>query len=327
MVWRIVWKNPNAIVSMLIGLIGLANICGYARGGVLSGLPSIFGPGISQGVPVGETVNVNNDNVGAGNPNRISLVGIDIVGLGPIDLSVPVANSPGVSGTTEYFIELGSAVNMTEAAWNGFVIELGSGIGSEFLCLSDFAIPGVSGLDFDTPDRDSVVSSPSFLSITHDADVLVFSEGIVEIGEFASGQNFSIDVPDITTAFNSTYDFTIRLQAVPVLEVEGDFEQDGDVDGVDFLIWQQDPNLGSLTDWQTNFGRVEVDFDHDGDVDGADFLAWQREPSLGSLADWQANFGRAVSLTGSLVAVPEPTRMSLLFVAVLLCVAARNARP
>ena len=320
-------RNSNVIMSIMIGLIGLANICDYARGGVLSGLPSIFGPGISQGVPVGETVNVNNDNVGAGNPNRISLVGIDIVGLDPIDLSVPVANSPGVSGTTEYFIELGSAVNMTESAWNGFVIELGSGIGSEFLRLSDFAIPGVSGLDFDTPDRDPAVSSPNFLSITHDADAIVFSEGIVEIGEFASGQNFSIDVPDIMMAFNSTYDFTIRLQAMPVPEVGGDFDQDDDVDGEDFLIWQREPNLGSLTDWQTNFGRVEVDFDQDGDVDGTDFLIWQREPNFGSLTDWQTNFGRAVFLTSSSVAVPEPTSMPLLVVAVLLCVGAKDGRP
>ncbi|NOZ39041.1 MAG: hypothetical protein GXP24_02290 [Planctomycetes bacterium] len=234
-------------------------------------------------------MNVNNDNVGTGNPNRISLVGIDIVGLDPIDISVSVANSPGVSGTTEYFIELGSATNRTEAAWKGFVIELGSGIGSEFLRLSDLAIPGVSGLDFDTPDRDPAVSSPSFLSITHDADILIFSEGIVEIGEFASGQNFSIDIPDITTAFKSTYDFTIRLQAVPVPEVEGDFDQDGDVDGADFLTWQREPNLGSLTDWRTNFGS-------------------------------------GVLQAGSSVAVPEPTRMTLLVVAVLLCVVARDDR-
>jgi len=254
-------------------------------------------------------------------------VGIDIVGLDPIDISVPVANSPGVSGTTEYFIELGSAANRTEAAWNGFVIELGSGLGSEFLRLSDLAIPGVSGLDFDTPDRDPAVSSPSFLSITHDPDVIIFSGGIVEIGEFASGQNFSIDVPDITTGFNSTYDFTIRLQAVPVPEVEGDFDQDGDVDGADFLIWQRDPNLGSLTDWRTKFGEVGGDFDRDGDVDGADFLTWQREPNSGSLTDWRTNFGSGVFQASSSVAVPEPTRMTLLVVAVLLCVAAKDDRP
>ena len=320
-------KNSKSIVSIMIGLIGLASLGGDAQGGVLAGLPAIYGPGTSLGVPVGETVNVNNDNVGAGNPNRISLTGIDITGLDPIDISVPVANSPGASGTTEYFIELGSAVNKTEAAWNGFVIELGSGLGSDFLCLSDLAIPGVSGLDFDTPDRDPALASPNFSSITHDPDLIVFSGGLIEIGESASGQNFSIDVPDITNTISSTYDFTIRLQAVPVSGVEGDFDHDGDVDGADFLIWQRTPTVGSLADWQTNFLGAEIDFDRDGDVDGADFLTWQRDPTLGSLSDWQANYGNGSFQTSISVAVPEPTRRLLLAVGMMLCVAVRDGRP
>jgi hypothetical protein len=52
------------------------------------------------------------------------------------------------------------------------------------------------------------------------------------------------------------------------------------------------------------------DFDLDGDVDGRDFLMWQRgespDPlSATDLADWQSNFG-AGTLTAS-VAVPEPS--------------------
>ncbi|TWU25498.1 hypothetical protein [Bythopirellula polymerisocia] len=34
----------------------------------------------------------------------------------------------------------------------------------------------------------------------------------------------------------------------------GDFDEDGDVDGHDFLLWQRDSNVGSLTDWQSNYG-------------------------------------------------------------------------
>lgn len=47
------------------------------------------------------------------------------------------------------------------------------------------------------------------------------------------------------------------------------------------------------------------DFDQDGDVDGHDFLVWQRNPSVGNLADWRNNFG-AGSLTTASTAVPEP---------------------
>ena len=47
------------------------------------------------------------------------------------------------------------------------------------------------------------------------------------------------------------------------------------------------------------------DFDLDGDVDGRDFLVWQRNPSIGNLTDWQTNYG-AVPLAAAATAVPEP---------------------
>jgi hypothetical protein len=52
------------------------------------------------------------------------------------------------------------------------------------------------------------------------------------------------------------------------------------------------------------------DFDEDGDVDGRDFLLWQRNPSIGNLADWQENYGTIPEL-GASVAVPEPTASAL----------------
>jgi hypothetical protein len=62
----------------------------------------------------------------------------------------------------------------------------------------------------------------------------------------------------------------------------------------------------------------EGDFDFDGDVDGRDFLVWQRNPSVGDLADWQANFAATGSLAGSL-GVPEPSSMMLAMLIIGLC--------
>lgn len=56
------------------------------------------------------------------------------------------------------------------------------------------------------------------------------------------------------------------------------------------------------------------DFDNDGDADGQDFLVWQRNPSVGSLADWQANYG-AGSLVAT-VAVPEPGALILMMLGI-----------
>lgn len=53
------------------------------------------------------------------------------------------------------------------------------------------------------------------------------------------------------------------------------------------------------------------DFDEDGDVDGNDFLVWQRDLNVGSLTDWQDNYG-APALVAALGAVPEPNTFCLL---------------
>jgi hypothetical protein len=47
------------------------------------------------------------------------------------------------------------------------------------------------------------------------------------------------------------------------------------------------------------------DFDGDGDVDGLDLLVWQRNPAIGDLADWQANYGN--QQLAAATTVPEPS--------------------
>ena len=58
------------------------------------------------------------------------------------------------------------------------------------------------------------------------------------------------------------------------------------------------------------------DFDEDGDVDGRDLLVWQRDPEVGDLATWQAKYGNGVgavsSSTPATTAVPEPHTLGLL---------------
>ncbi len=353
-------KASGAIASITVALIASIHMSGYALGGILGGQPAIIGPGTPLGSSTGSTVDANNDDVGVGNPNQISLPGLEIFGLAPIDISVPAANSPFTSGVTEYFIELGSAINKTEADWTGFSIALGSGIGDSFSRLSEAPIQGVDGLDFDTPDRNPPVTSPTFQTITHEPDLITFTDGLVQFDEVASGQNFSLDLPDITNSLGNNYQFTIRLQALTAPELDGDFnhdgevggedfllwqrdqdsgdlldwqtairtidedyDQDGDIDGTDFLLWQRGQNLGSLPGWQANYGRTDEDFDRDGDVDGTDFLRWQRNQNLGNLADWQASYGNNVAQAGQLIAVPEPTSCFLLAIG-LCCVVFRG---
>jgi hypothetical protein len=47
------------------------------------------------------------------------------------------------------------------------------------------------------------------------------------------------------------------------------------------------------------------DFDENGLVDGQDFLLWQRDPNVGSLDDWKANYGQSAAIAAA--AIPEPS--------------------
>jgi hypothetical protein len=64
--------------------------------------------------------------------------------------------------------------------------------------------------------------------------------------------------------------------------------------------------VGSAADF---FG-LPGDFNADGVVDGRDLLVWQRDPNVGDLADWQNNYGTS-SLAAS-TAIPEPGCLTLL---------------
>ena len=54
------------------------------------------------------------------------------------------------------------------------------------------------------------------------------------------------------------------------------------------------------------------DFDNDGFVDGTDFLLWQRNPAVGSLQDWQDNYGTGTNAQANTSAVPEPSAALLI---------------
>ena len=74
-----------------------------------------------------------------------------------------------------------------------------------------------------------------------------------------------------------------------------------------------------------------ADFDDDGDVDGLDFLKWQRGESTTphsplDLDDWEANYGAVASFSATSAAVPEPATgiMLMLGMAVMMFAGSRS---
>jgi hypothetical protein len=53
--------------------------------------------------------------------------------------------------------------------------------------------------------------------------------------------------------------------------------------------------------WQTV--SIPGDFNADQRVEGLDLLVWQRNPAVGDLADWQANYGNQ---SAAMATIPEP---------------------
>jgi hypothetical protein len=100
----------------------------------------------------------------------------------------------------------------------------------------------------------------------------------------------------------------------------------GDEDFEGFHVEQADYSLELTIGGAT----IEGDFDNDGDVDGRDFLRWQRggSPSplsAADLADWQANYGGG-SLA-AVAAVPEPGGLALvMFVIGAICLRSKLRR-
>jgi hypothetical protein len=83
-------------------------------------------------------------------------------------------------------------------------------------------------------------------------------------------------------------------------------------------VWITDvAPFGTMT-IATEATSIPGDFDNDGDVDGRDFLLWQRDTNEGSLADWQLNYGTGTGELAAVSSVPEPASLSL--IAGLVCV-------
>ncbi|MEM8679712.1 MAG: hypothetical protein AAGF97_10210 [Planctomycetota bacterium] len=177
--------------------------------------PVLVGPAIELGDWTSTSPQLNNDDpVGHANPNEIGWPGLSVTALDPpVDLLIRAENS---GGTTEFRVDIGHGINETGVAVDEFHIELGVGSGASFQRLSVSPIPGVHGLDFDFPNPDPMVTSPTLPLVNHEADRIVFHGGVIEDGASMLVEGLSIDLPD--TTIGSEYAFTVRLRgfaAVP----------------------------------------------------------------------------------------------------------------
>jgi len=140
-----------------------------------------------------------------------------------------------VPPTFEYSRNLGVSVNGVFVYRGSLFPEL---VGK--VLFADFLGAGRSGARLFYGDSET----GEFFDLLPDAagDSLPFT--IVSLGEDAQGELLLL----------STDGSIVRLVSIPDL---GDFDNDNDVDGADFLAWQRDMGVGNLSDWESNFGNFE----------------------------------------------------------------------
>lgn len=77
-------------------------------------------------------------------------------------------------------------------------------------------------------------------------------------GLLADGSAFSIDLNSVEEPFGPDFVSPEALLTV-TFSLAGDFNYDGNVDGRDFLVWQRNPSVGNLADWQSSYGMGTLD--------------------------------------------------------------------
>ncbi len=135
-------------------------------------------------------------------------------------------------------------------------------------------------------DANAVVSTPVTIIPFNPFQLVSFTGNInrIDIQNFATGSNFS--------TYNGIDDF--GYTPIAPFTPTADFDDDGDVDGNDFLTWQRGFGSGPGAKLE------EGDGNNDGEVDADD------------LALWEGSFAATGNVAATVSAVPEPTTMVLL---------------
>jgi arabinan endo-1,5-alpha-L-arabinosidase len=137
---------------------------------------------------------------------------------------------------------------------------------------------------------------------------------IVEAGTLSIQQPYLANSADVFISAGTSFQLNfVGTDIIDSLFIEGLSKSVGTYgaigSGADFE-WSLFSGTGLLQ--VTTFVGLAGDFNADGQVDGRDFLVWQRNPAVGNLADWQANYGVDTTAGLSSTAVPEPPALPVL---------------
>ena len=129
---------------------------------------------------------------------------------------------------------------------------------------------------------------------------------VANSGIAVDGQLVQVYSPGGSTKAVTSSDGTFSLEELAAADT-GDFDDDGDVDGGDFLAWQRNFGISDGT-----AARMDGDADGDGNVTATDFAVWRNQ------------FGETPVAASA--AVPEPTSLVAFLVTITAPIAAARRR-
>lgn len=199
-------RNQPLVLPLILALLLTGPVL---QAGEITGFTWFSGVASVAGEPVSPPAVPNNDDHGPGvSPNPIIVTQKDYVGIGPVDLVFDVRDT---GGTTEYAVYEG-VQNSTGVDWNAYHIELGFGVGDDFVK----SAPG-DGLDFDAPLFNSDVDMAPLGGVLPWPTVTVTEDDLYATGSqpaftWSGMFVFHVDVPDGIDRF------TIRQSPIGVPE-------------------------------------------------------------------------------------------------------------
>jgi hypothetical protein len=205
--------------------------------------------------------------------------------------------------------------------------------GLQFVGNGQLATTGVNALDLVLNYRvQALTGSNSFnghaLSLT--GPTFGGSGGLANVSEEAITRNGADLGPNLAAADNQSDVFLLNDEGTFAPQLDIAVNMNVFVTGVSASDTVTLPSF-AVRYMQTGPPVIGGDFDQDGDVDGADFLRWQvgQSPNPSSpldLAQWRTNFGQSTAATMMVSAAPEPTSAVLAGVLALCMVAGGGRR-